>query len=378
MASQTLADPFSQRVVHTVKHDLEGFWWSTFFVALNCQGPYGRLVDWRDEYFKKGRNLSIRLEEPGEPCGIDMRPPNWLRNGVQKISYQAILAGRLQSLGNWLFFEQLVLDFWHDRAILDGLKEMFDIFMPSNLTMGLDLERKRKRPEGASPEPRIVVNDAAIDVTHEKMIDIVKRILDKMVDEPAPSRTEVEEARKRYGERLQYDFLSPEDGTHSRPPSRARSASRESQRRGGIAKPSGVTKPTKRPITNQRELSHLQPPSDGTSFHLFHSSGSPDSPHFHHTDMGAMPSVAAANRIYSSSVRQAPPLTGHKRPRLSVARAWDLPREDVSRPSSYRPTHTWTTAGIIAQGLSIIDEGKYDEGDEGEDYEMDEAEERLQ
>jgi hypothetical protein len=50
----------------------------------------------------------------------------------------------------------------------------------------------------------------------------------------------------------------------------------------------------------------------------------------------------------------------------------------VSRPSSYRPTHTWTTAGIIAQGLSIIDEGKYDEGDEGEDYEMDEAEERLQ
>src|ERR1700710_1063294 len=208
MATQTLADPFSQRVLHTIKHDLEGFWWSTLFVALNCQGPYGRIVDWRDERLKKDIDPAIRLEEPGEPYGIDMPPPNWLRNGIKNISYKTIVGGRLQSLGNWLFFEQLVLDFWHDPAILDGLKEMFEIFMPVNLTTGLDLGRKRKRAEDASPEARITVNDAAIDVTHEKMIDIVKRILDNMVDEPAPSRAQVEQVRKRYGERLRCDLFS--------------------------------------------------------------------------------------------------------------------------------------------------------------------------
>ena len=349
MATQTLADPFSQRVLHTIKHDLEGFWWSTLFVALNCQGPYGRIVDWRDERLKKDIDPAIRLEEPGEPYGIDMPPPNWLRNGIKNISYKTIVGGRLQSLGNWLFFEQLVLDFWHDPAILDGLKEMFEIFMPVNLTTGLDLGRKRKRAEDASPEARITVNDAAIDVTHEKMIDIVKRILDNMVDEPAPSRAQVEQARKRYGERLRCDLFSSPEDADSRPPS----ACSESQPRGGVTKPSGITKKIKPRPTKQKIAQKISQPANtpgGASYHLFHAAGSPDSPHYRDTDMGSLPSVAVANRVYASASAMATSsVAGRKRQRF--------------------PAQAWTTGAVAQHELVAIDELDDEGGDEGDEDE---------
>ena len=346
MATQTLADPFSQRVLHTIKHDLEGFWWSTLFVVLNCQGPYGRIVDWREERLKKDREPAIRLEEPDEPYGIDMPPPNWLRSGVQNISYKTIVGGRLQSLGNWSFFEQLVLDFWHDPAILDGLKEMFEIFMPLNLTTPLDRERKRKRAEGTSPEARIMVNDAAIDVTHEKMIDIVKRILDNMADEPAPSRAEVEEARKQYSERLRCDLFSSPEDNNSRPPS----ASSESQPLTGQIKCRISKQKRKQKIIQDAKSANV--PASPT-FHLFHSAGSADSPHFINTDMESIPSVAAATRIFAStSSASTSSVIGHKR------------QHSLHLPAP------WTTGAVPPDDLAPIeelDDGGTDEGDDDDD-----------
>lgn len=337
MATQTLADPFSQRVLHTIKHDLEGFWWSTLFVALNCQGPYGCIVDWREERLKKDRDPAIMLEEPEEPYGIDIPPPNWLRSSIQNLSYKTIVAGRLRSLGNWSFFEQLVLDFWLDPAIINGLKEMFEIFMPLDLTTPLELERRLKRAERTSPESRIIVNDAAIDVTHEKMIDIVKRILDNMADEPAPSRAEVEEARKRYGERLRCDLFSSSEDNDSRPQASA----------------STLTKPSKRPITKQKVIqpldANLANLPAGSSFQLWHAAGSPDSPHFANADMNRIPSVAAANRIFASTSSESVPV-GHKR----------------QCPLGH--TAPWTTGVVPPGDLPPIEElQRDDEGDDGDD-----------
>jgi len=347
MATQILADPFSQRVLHTIKHDLEGFWWSTLFVVLNCEGPYGRIVDWREERLKNNREPEIEIEDPDEPYGIDIPPPNWLRSGVQNISYKTIVGGRLQSLGNWSFFEQLVLDFWHDPAILYGLKEMFEIFMPLNLTTPLDQERKRKRAEGTSPgrRGRIIINDAAIDVTHEKMIDIVKRILDNMADEPAPSRAEVEEARKQYGEKLRCDLFSSPEDDDSRPPSRPPSASSESQppkRRGSEKKPIQDANPANNPA--------------GPSYHIFHSQGSANSLHITHTDMNSMPTVAAANRIFASTTTS--PVIGQKRQRSSIP-----PWSTGTVPSS-----SYNLGSIAELDEEGDDEGDYvDDADDNND-----------
>lgn len=59
------------------------------------------------------------------------------------------------------------------------------------------------------------MSNYCVDVTHEKMIDIVKHILDNMVDEPAPSKAEVEEART-WPAKLWQDFNASHDITHSK------------------------------------------------------------------------------------------------------------------------------------------------------------------
>jgi hypothetical protein len=75
-----------------------------------------------------------------------------------------------------------------------------------------------------------------------------------------------------------------------------------------------------------------------------------------------MPSVAAANRFYSSASAPLPSFS-RKRPRSPV-----LPnREDVKRPPSYTPAQLWSTSGIgIPQKLGPVEEDE-DEEDE-EDY----------
>jgi len=49
-----------------------------------------------------------------------------------------------------------------------------EIFMPLNLTTPLDWECKCKGLEDTFSEAQIIINDVAINVMHEKMIDIMK------------------------------------------------------------------------------------------------------------------------------------------------------------------------------------------------------------
>ncbi|KAG0693113.1 hypothetical protein DFH29DRAFT_1007645 [Suillus ampliporus] len=67
MSNETLADPFGQFIVHALKHDLEGFWWSILWVTINCEGPYGQLVDWQNDQFEKSSNAVVMFTHPLAP-----------------------------------------------------------------------------------------------------------------------------------------------------------------------------------------------------------------------------------------------------------------------------------------------------------------------
>ncbi|KAG1859561.1 hypothetical protein DFJ58DRAFT_840138 [Suillus subalutaceus] len=144
MSNETLTDPFGQFIVHTSKHNLEGFWWSMLWVTINCEGPYDILTD------------------------------------------------RLASLGNWRFYRCLIHPFWRDPAILRGLEEMFRIFMPANLIRESDETLDTERDF----VPYVPLDDSAVGATHEMMIDIIKRMLKDMKDEAPPSPKVIEDAQE--------------------------------------------------------------------------------------------------------------------------------------------------------------------------------------
>ncbi|KAG1844084.1 hypothetical protein DFJ58DRAFT_731389 [Suillus subalutaceus] len=267
MSNETLADPFGQFIVHTSKHDLEGFWWSMLWVTINCEGPYNCLA----------------------------------------------------SLGNWRFYQCLIHPFWHDPAIPHGLEEMFHIFMPANLIREsyetLDAERDFV--------PYVPLDDSAVGATHEMMINIIKHMLKDMKDEAPPSPKVIEDARERYQARLRHDFTN--DDAEEIRTRQERSASREScqsqnNRRPGLMIPPGVPG------------SQSSPPP---TFGIFHSSGSPDSPHFLAEDLASLPRASAASRAMKSFNMSSTPLaqvTG-KRPYLGTYTPKPGRSSAVSAPS---------------------------------------------
>ena len=210
MSTALLADPFGLFIEHSPKHDLEGFWWTTMWTTVNCEGPYGQLVDWEDGRERKYRREVVMFSRPST-CWA--RPMASLRNGFQNITYDEILQERISRLGHWRYFKTLVNPFWWDPAILDGMEEMFKIFMPVEL-LADDLQPP---PKGHSFVPPLAVNDEAVHVTHDRMIEIVERILKNMRDENPPSLEVVESARCRYEKKLQHD-LTTDDGVRDFPP----------------------------------------------------------------------------------------------------------------------------------------------------------------
>jgi hypothetical protein len=161
MSSAILADPFGQFLVHSAKHDLEGFWWSMLYVTINCEGPYNQLVDFHSNRFQRAAAAVGKSDRPTDPL---FEPPTWLRNGLQTMSYQDILIHRLTSLRNWKYYSRLVHPFWHDEAILRGLKELFHIFMTDDLI----IEEHGRAPYDPSKAADIVyklpLEDEAIQV----------------------------------------------------------------------------------------------------------------------------------------------------------------------------------------------------------------------
>ena len=135
--------------------------------------------------------------------------------------------------------------------------------------------------------PYVPLDDSVVDATHEKMIEIVKRMLKDMSNEAPPSPKVVEDAREHYQERLHHDFTS-DDGA---------SQSHQSQSNSGT--PTGVQGPLSSP-----------PPTFG----IFHSSGSPDSPHFLAPDLDGLPSASDISWAFISMCSALlAPVTG-KRP----------------------------------------------------------------
>jgi len=163
MSSTILADPFGLFLVHSTKHDLEGFWWSMLYVTINCEGPYNQLVDFHSNRFQQA---AAAVGKSDRPTDLLFEPPTWLCNGLQTMSYQDILNHRLMSVGNWEYYSWLVHPFWEDEAILSGLKELFDIFMTG------DLIKKRDCRGGAGYDPskaadvvcKVPLKDEAIQV----------------------------------------------------------------------------------------------------------------------------------------------------------------------------------------------------------------------
>ncbi|KAG0699444.1 hypothetical protein DFH29DRAFT_1001955 [Suillus ampliporus] len=319
MSNETLTDPFGQFIVHASKHDLEGFWWSILWVTINCEGPYGQLVDWQNDRFEKSSNTMVMFTHPLAPW---TRPPKWLRNGIQNITYQDILMDRLASLGNWRFYRCLIHPFWRDPAILRGLEEMFHIFMPVNLIHEsyetLDAEHDFV--------PYVPLDDSAVDVTHEKMIEIIKHMLQHMKDEAPPSPKVIEDAREHYQARLRHDFTS--DNAEDIRIRQERSTSHESRqsqhnRCAGLRDlviPTGI------------QGAQSSPPP---TFGIFHLSGSPDSPQFLMEDLASLPHASAASqatKLYNMSSTPLAHITG-KRPYLGTYAPKPGRSSAVSAPS---------------------------------------------
>jgi len=204
MSTALLADPFDLFIKHSPKHDLEAFWWTTMWTTVNCEGPYNQLIDWDDGRKEKYRKAVVMFSHPSTCWAYPMAS---LLDNFQDIRYYDIVQERMSRLGHWRYFKSLVNPFWWDPAILDGMEEMFKIFMPVELFTD-DL---RPPPEGHSFLPPLTVNDEAVQVTHDRMIEIVERILQNMRDEDPPSLEVVESARCRYEKKLQHD-LTADDG----------------------------------------------------------------------------------------------------------------------------------------------------------------------
>jgi hypothetical protein len=159
MSSAILGDPFGQFLVHSTKHDLEGFWWSMLYVTVNCEGPYNQLINFHNDRFQRAAAAVAQSDRPTDPL---FEPPPWLRNGFQTMTYQDILDHRLTSLDNWRYYSHLVHPFWHDGAIFRGLKELFHIFMPKDLILEEDGEALYDPSKDSVYQLRL--NDEAIQV----------------------------------------------------------------------------------------------------------------------------------------------------------------------------------------------------------------------
>ncbi|KAG1734049.1 uncharacterized protein EDB91DRAFT_1251091 [Suillus paluster] len=235
------------------------------------------------------------------------RPPKWLHNGIQNITYQDILTDRLTLLGNWRFYQCLIHPFWHDPAILHGLEEMFRIFMPANLIC--------KSYETLDTEhdfvPYVPLDDSAVGATHEMMIEIIKRMLNDMKDEAPPSPKVIEDACECYQARLCHDFTSDDvEDIHICQEHSASHESRQSQHN---------RHPGLRDLMIPTGVQGTQP-SPPPTFSIFHLSGSPDSPQFLVEDLASLPHAFAASQATKSFNMSSTPLaqvTG-KRPYIGT------------------------------------------------------------
>jgi hypothetical protein len=171
--------------------------------------------------------------------------------------------------------------------------------------------------------PYVPLDDSAVGATHEMMIDIIKCMLKDMKDEAPPSPKVIEDTRERYQARLHHDFTN--DDAEEIRTRQEHSASRESHqfqnnRRPGLMIPPGIPG------------SQCSPPP---TFGIFHSSGSPDSPHFLVEDLASLPCASAASQVMKSFNISSAPLaqvTG-KRPYLGTYTPKPGRSSAVSAPS---------------------------------------------
>ncbi|KAG2051736.1 hypothetical protein BDR06DRAFT_1010224 [Suillus hirtellus] len=93
---------------------------------------------------------------------------------------------------------------FHDSAIIHGLEEMFQIFMPANLIY----ETYETLNAEYDFVPYVPLDDSAIGVTYEQMIEIIKCMLKEMKDKTPPSPKAIEDTYEYYQARLHHDFTS--------------------------------------------------------------------------------------------------------------------------------------------------------------------------
>ncbi|KAG1811062.1 hypothetical protein EV424DRAFT_1542700 [Suillus variegatus] len=246
---------------------------------------------------------------------------------------------RLASLGNWRFYRCLIHPFWRNPVILRGLEEMFRIFMPVNLI--------RECYETLDAEcdfvPYVPLDDSAVDVTHEKMIEIIKCMLKDMKDEAPPSPKVIEDAHERYRARLHHDFTSNDaENIRTRQEHSASHEMHQSQHnsRTGLREltiPTGI------------QGAQSSPPP---TFGIFHLSGSPDSPHFLVEDLASLPRASAASQAtkpYSMSSAPLAQVTG-KRPYLGTY---------APKPGRLSAASVSSSASLTSTAVDPVDRARF-------------------
>jgi hypothetical protein len=169
MATELLWDQWGDTTPHSPRHDLESFFWSTLWSTCNFSGPYGQFREWPTD---QGDPIAAT------PEGFMGDPPAWLKPGKGDLSFKSIVKSRLSFAGNFDRILQFVDPYWQVGPVIDGLKEMFDIFLPANLAKrGGTLETK-------------VMFQVLPTVDHKKMVEIVQRILSGLsqTEETPPSK----------------------------------------------------------------------------------------------------------------------------------------------------------------------------------------------
>ncbi|KAG1758079.1 hypothetical protein EDD22DRAFT_957218 [Suillus occidentalis] len=176
---------------------------------------------------------------------MELIPPFWMRAGLQHFTFHDVLESRLQTLGNWAYYQSLIQPYWHDSAILQGLEKMFNIFMSKEMVHAVPGEGFQ------------VSLDFNHGLRHDELIDIVNDILIGMgsdVDYLYTTDQKMKDlrnnGRKRYETLLRYSQLpavhDPNDNLADNP----------------------VTIPPERrsrpPSVNVSDISYVAPPLQGS------------------------------------------------------------------------------------------------------------------
>jgi hypothetical protein len=163
MATQLLWDEWGDKgVLHTPQHDLEAFWWTIAWCVCNFVGPYQQVRKWPEIDDEKESLLT--------PEG-DIREiiPCWLRPGNHNLKFIDIVKSRTNFAGNFDRFAQFVDDYWSPDPIMQGLRDMFNLFLPA------DLVSRQKQITRLNM-------DALNSANHDAMIDIVDKIIHGLSD----------------------------------------------------------------------------------------------------------------------------------------------------------------------------------------------------